>query len=98
MRHLSMSDIMKAVAMRGGHWFDRDTLRFFRSRVSSRVYQGFGGVYFVSSERGPSGKRRYSVRSFDQSTASIETAGEFQQFGTAAPAHREAARLAKEGK
>ena len=80
-----------------GHWFDRDTLRFFRSRISEEVYQGPGGVFFVSSEQFTSGNysepRRYTVRRFVETDGSIDSATEFNVLGRA-QAHRQAKALA----
>lgn len=47
-----------------GHWWDKDTMRFFRTRVHEAVYEGPGGVFFVTSEKPPHGDRRCSVRQF----------------------------------
>lgn len=77
----------------GSHWWDRDSMRFFGTRVSEKVYQGSGGVYFVTSEKPPHGARSYSVRRYDPAEKSIDTVGEFCSM-TRDHAHREAARLA----
>lgn len=48
------------------YWFDRDTMRWFNSRISEAVYPtGITecGTYFVSSERhSPTERRYYTVR------------------------------------
>lgn len=49
----------------GSHWRDRDAMRFFGTRAGEQVYQGTGGVYFVTSEQPPHGPRKCSVRQFD---------------------------------
>ena len=87
---------------KGQYWFSPDTLRFFRSRVSETVYQGKGGIFFVTSEKHVSyliddQPRLYTVRQFDPKTGSVNTVGEFQEYKYRTTAHREAARLAKEG-
>ena len=71
-------------------------MRFFSSRLSSKVYPAGeqDATYFVTSEKGPSGGRRYSVRRIKG--CSIDTAGEFQQYGTSAKAHGAAKYLAKQ--
>ena len=71
---MTIDQIKTANKARGFHWFDPDTLRFFKSRIGGAVYQGPGGVYFVTSECGPSGVRRYTVRQFTPSTGACETA------------------------
>lgn len=78
----------------GSHWWDRDTLRYFGCRVSEKVYQGEGGVYFVTSEKSPFGHpRAYSVRQYHPDTKDIDTVGDFNAL-TRGRAHREAAQLA----
>ena len=79
-------------AAEGLHWFEPATMRFFRSRVSGRIFQGPGGVYFVSSEaRRAEDVRMFTVRRFDPTDGSVDTLGDFQGY-----AHRhEAAAVAK---
>ena len=89
----------------GGHWWDKSSMRFFGTRVHEAVYEGPGGVFFVTSERPPHGPRRCSVREFvlepEEGQAphhvkgSIETRGEFCAYRRYI-AHR-LARLAAKG-
>jgi len=78
----------------GFHWFEPATKRFFRCRVGSDVYQGPGGIFFVSSEQGPHSGRAFTVREFKPQTADIDTFGPFNKLGRAR-AHR-LAKLASE--
>lgn len=79
----------------GHHWFSSDTKRFFGSRIG-QIFQGPGGVYFVSSERDFNGcGRQYSVRRFDLITGWVEAIGEFGSWGSSRAANREAERLAR---
>lgn len=79
----------------GGYFFSPDSMRFFNSRVSEKVHQGPGGIYFVTSEQFDARSTRlYTVRRFDPSGKGIDTVGEFQQHSTSRQAHAEAARLA----
>lgn len=58
-----------------GHFFDSDTMRFFRSRIGAvRIKDGIW--YFVTSERPPHGSRAYSVRRMELD-GDITTVGEF---------------------
>lgn len=61
---LTIEEIKRRNTEAGLHYFDPDTMRFFKSRVSSTVYQGPGGVFFVTSEKPPHGPRRYTPRMF----------------------------------
>lgn len=82
----NIQDIITANRVKGGHFFSPDTMRFFRSRVLSDVYQGPGGVYFVTSEKRagfgsiPDGSRQYTVRVFNPKTADVNTAGDFNKL------------------
>lgn len=77
----TMDEIKTACRVRGSHWFDPGTMRYFKCRILETVYQGSGGVFFVSSEKCSSmynnHPRRYTVRKFNPESADIDTAGEF---------------------
>lgn len=65
----TIADIKAANHVKGGHFFDRSSMRFFDSKILSTVYQGVGGVFFVTSEqfhgsRGYTAPRKYTVRQF----------------------------------
>jgi len=60
-----------------GHWFDRDTMRFFQTRIpDARVY---GGRYFISSEQFGA-PRGYTVREINLETGDISTVGKFNSY------------------
>ena len=75
------SQIKEASQGAGSHWFDASSMRFFRSRVVPQVFHGKGGVYFVTSEKGPNEQRAFTVRKFDPVTAEIDTFGPFNMLG-----------------
>lgn len=100
----SISELKLIAANRGNHFFDADALRFFNSRIHSRIY---GGHYFVTSEKRdgvylssgyvPGDPRAYSVReiTWDGSHISFDAVGEgFQGYATRDEAHRAARQLA----
>lgn len=94
MGYHSMDEVRHANANAGYHWFEPETLRFFRSRVSDALY---GGRYFVSSERFDAhSPRRYTVRRANDD-GSIDTVGEFQGFRTHQQATARAKHLAAHG-
>jgi hypothetical protein len=80
----TIQEIKKRNIEVGEHFFDAETIRFF----DSRIYKTTHGFYFTTSERGPSGVRRYSVRVIDWETGHIETVGNFQQFSTLREAYK----------
>ena len=77
---LKMAEIIRRNREAGLHFFDPASRRFFHSVIGRRVYQGPGGVFFVTSERfgGPFDEvpRRYTLRHFDPRTGDVRTAGE----------------------
>jgi hypothetical protein len=89
----TINQIKARARAEGSHWFDPSTMRCFGSRVSSKVYDGPGGCYFVSSEQPPHGPREFSVRSFCKDTADIGTVGDFCSMSRGT-AHAEAERQA----
>lgn len=81
----------------GRHFFDRSTMRFFRSKLPASGYEGPGGVFFVTSEQfapssGPAHPRRYTVRQLVKE-GDIDTIGDFNKM-TADAARAMAKRLA----
>ncbi|MCR5888332.1 hypothetical protein LRS06_11270 [Hymenobacter sp. J193] len=91
----SLALIKAANHNHGGYFFSPDSMRFFHSRVSEKVHQGPGGIYFVTSEQfDDCSPRLYTVRRFNPTSRGIDTAGEFQAHTTSRQAHAEAAQLA----
>jgi hypothetical protein len=90
---MTINEIQGEMRARGSHWWDPEAMRFFRCIVDSNVYEGPGGVYFVSSEKGPHGPRAYTVRKYEPSTRDIATHSELGEFATLADA-RDAAQEA----
>jgi hypothetical protein len=82
---MTISEIRQANAAAGFHFFSTVAMKFFRSRVDRQVYEGPGGVFFVTSEqlefRDYSAPRLYTVHQFSPD-GSIDRASEFQQYGS----------------
>lgn len=89
-----------------GHFFDRDTMSFFGSRVVE-YFRGNGKTaYFITSEKNPfcsNSKRLYTVREVKRVKAksfygykyNVNTVGEFQGFKTSAAAKKYIEKLLK---
>lgn len=89
-----------------GHFFDKDTMRFFNSRVIE-YFRGDGEkAYFITIEKNrfdSNSKRLFTVRevkrvkvkSFHGYKYSIETVEEFQGFKTSAAAKKHIEKLLK---
>lgn len=45
-----------------GHFFDKDTMKFFNSRILSESFATNDKIYFITSERFEQMQRKYSVR------------------------------------
>ena len=81
-----------------GHFFDKDAMRFFNSRIPSGGYSNGKEVFFITSEKYNSdSKRAYTIRKLTIKTGSIETVGEFQQYKTSTKANKEAKKLCSGG-
>lgn len=68
-----------------GHYFDRSTMKFFRSRVLWQTFPGKEEVYFVTSEQfvGSDGRgklRAYTVRAYNPATDGIRTVSPFNEL------------------
>lgn len=74
----TMDDVIAANAAIGNHWFEPSSMRFFKTKIESRL---IAGHRFVTSEKGPDGVRRYSVRDA-KPDGTIDTIGEFQAHAT----------------
>ena len=92
----TIEDIKAANTGRG--FFQPSAMRYFRSRVSSRIYpRPHGGAYFVTSERELNAPRLYTVREATPDGRCHTAPGlTFQCFSTARAAHRWAAEFCKE--
>lgn len=82
-----------------GHWFDKDTMRFFNCRLNDNLYFNInnGLIYFVSSEKFDyKSPRLYTVRSYNPIDGYIDTVGEFQAYKSLSGAKNRALKLSLE--
>ena len=86
----TIAEIENANQRAGQHWFEPATRRFFKSRILDGVH---GGCFFVSSEKGPTGPRMYTVH-YAIDRGSIRKASSFQAYGTATRAQTAARHFA----
>lgn len=79
---MKIAEIRQANKKAGFRFFERATMRFFKTKVVSEVFGSWfaNEAFFVTSETRPDGVTRYTVRRFDCKTGAVETVGEFQQF------------------
>ncbi len=80
----TIEDVISANKEKGRHWFDKETMRFFRSKIERdelRFGQLIDDKYFITSEQfDSSSPRLFTVRRFNPKESSINTVGEFQEF------------------
>ena len=91
----SLSALKSEVDRCGHHFFERDAMRFFRSKVEPTVYPSSAekATYFVTSEQfSDETPRLWSVRRFKD--CHVRTVGEFQKYRNAADAKAAARRAA----
>lgn len=81
--------VKRANKMAEQHWFSPDSMRFFSSRIESRL---IGGRWFITSETpGDFEPRRFTVREATPA-GHIETVGEFRAYGNKLDARAEITR------
>lgn len=75
------------------HFFDKDTMKFFSSRLSELCWKIEQEIYFITSEADQSyikhsgSKRAFTVRKCSLN-GNIETVGKFQEFSTVKEARK----------
>jgi len=79
----TIHDIITKNKEEGMHFFSKSTMRFFQSKIYPKVY---AGKYFITSEKPPHGRRKYTVREANED-GSI-TSHSFGAFGTYSTAEK----------
>lgn len=74
--YTTLDDVRNANEKIGAHWFDKSSMRFFKTRIESRL---IAGKRFITSECGPDERRKYTIREA-QPDGMIDTIGGFQGF------------------
>ena len=77
---MNMTEAKRIYKSYKGHFFDKNTMKFFGSRIESGLFKDY---FFVTSELDFFGeKRAYTIRKFSENYSNIENVSEFQKFGT----------------
>lgn len=67
---------------KGYCFFSKDTMRFFKSRLSPKFWHIKAGILFITSEKFDyKTPRRYTLRIMHES-GNVSTLGEFQQYSS----------------
>jgi hypothetical protein len=78
MARLTVTKMKEINEAKGGHFFDRETMEFFGSRIE---YAPNKAHIFITSERDFTGKKRfYTVRWFDVETGDVLTIPPFNKL------------------
>ena len=85
---MTISEVKSIDKSNGGHFFDKDTMKFWGTRIETSVFKN--GCFVTSEDNYNKTKRLYTVRRFNGK--SIDTIGDSQQYKTKESA-REAVRL-----
>lgn len=89
----TISEVRAANRRIDNHFFDRDTMRFFKSKIESGVY---GGRYFITSEQfREDSSRRYTIREA-KASGEVNTIGAFQAYYSLEDARQNARELVKQ--
>lgn len=87
----SVPQMKVAVTNSGSHWFDKNTMRFFNSKIETGI---LNRRFFITSERQElSDPKKYTIRYFvrdEDAVPALEcyTVGDFQQFDSVADAKK----------
>lgn len=75
----------------GHHWFSKDTMRFFNSKVPEEAYKKGDKAYFISQEKSSFDNYtpEYTIRVADLNTGEVDTVGEFGQYKSKYEAKKE---------
>lgn len=90
---MNINEIQSQMRAAGSHWWDPDTMRFFGTRVASAVFDGPGGVFFVTRDKRHDHTFGYTVRQYDATAHEVHTVGDLGAH-LLADARREALSLA----
>lgn len=88
----SLAEVKKANKGIGHHWFDTDTMKFWKTRLETDL---LGHRYFVTSDEMFDRSRAYTIRQANDD-GTIDTVGDFGQYKTRKAAIAEAKALAEE--
>jgi len=75
-----MADIKRNNKKAGYHFFDKDTMRFFNSRIETGLYKD--NTFITSEQFDYNSPREYTIRRALNDGIKIETIGELGQFAT----------------
>lgn len=95
---MRIEEIVNQNKAAGGKFFAPNTMKLFGSRLSSKVHEGPGGIFFVTSEKSFNGQyRTYDVRQWMPESKRVVTVSPSGGFMKPERAHEIAAWFAEVG-
>lgn len=79
-KYAGMQAVIDANKAAGKHFFDKDTMEFWGSKIESELFPN--NCFVTSEDNFDRSKRLYTIRIFDRATGAIEEASEFQAYST----------------
>ena len=76
----TMADVRRHNKEAGYHFFDRDTMAFWGSKVMTPLYAN--NTFVTSDDNFDRTKKLYTVRRYNPESGEVDTVGEFQAFKT----------------
>ena len=92
-QYMTIEDIALTNKQNGYHFFDKSTMKFFKSRILSSYNNTSKRVVFITSEINPSGKKAFTVRVADKKKGLIRTVGNFHSISSKARAEKALRRI-----
>ncbi|RHU03312.1 MULTISPECIES: DUF7447 family protein [Erysipelotrichaceae] len=77
---LRMKDVIRMCKEKGLHYFDKDTMEYWGTKIETELMEG--NLFVTSEDTFDSMERKYTVRHFDENTLKIRTVDDFQRFET----------------
>lgn len=78
MKKLTMRDVKRHNKAIGYHFFDKETLEFWGSKIETELFNNH--TFITSEDNFDRTKRLYTIRHYDKTNGKVKTIGEFQQF------------------
>lgn len=76
--HMELREAVEIYKKNGGHFFDKDTMRFFGSKVESELFDN--RCFITSEDNFNETERFFTVRRFSENYTRTETMGEFNKI------------------
>lgn len=77
---MTMIEAKEIYKQNGGHFFNKDTMRFWGSKTETELYKN--RCFVTSDDNFDRTKKLYTIRQFSEDYKHVETVGEFQAYET----------------